>query len=81
LVEKKSASRLKHGGAKDPEMQIAATIKRSVQISREGHEQMTYKTYLFTGDDTIAYMLEATGMKDVCDLNLSMVVPDTEYKA
>jgi hypothetical protein len=60
-------------------MQIAATIHNAVQIGPDDYA-MYSKTYLFSDADSIKYMLKCTGMKDVCDLNLSMVVPDSEYQ-
>jgi hypothetical protein len=62
-------------------MQIAATIRYFEQISPEGHIQMYAKTFMFSEKDTIEYMLKCTGMKNVCDLNLTQVATDTEYKA
>jgi hypothetical protein len=60
-------------------MQIAATIRTAVQIGPEDYE-MHSKTFIFSSKDTIEYMLVATGVTDVCDLHLSQVAADSEYK-
>lgn len=61
-------------------MQIAATIRNAVRIGPDDYE-MRSKTFIFSEKDTIEYMLKATGEKNVCALNLSMVATDSEYKA
>lgn len=42
---------------------------------------MKSRTYVFSDKDTIKYILESTGQKDVSDLNLSNVANDSEYKS